>query len=99
MPADPIPVIVLLEVRETNERMVFEVRSEKHPKIWYRVDLLSFGGMGGCACKNFNTRMSRARKEGKPMMTEVTDCKHIFNARRHVNLLQFPAMAAREECA
>jgi hypothetical protein len=82
--------------RETAERFCYEVPSDRNPRVVYRVDLTAEGGYGRCSCTDWNTRRWPAIKEGKPMGTRETLCKHGMKARRHF-LNKLLARLAQEE--
>lgn len=87
----------LPSVQETNERMVFLVRSDSNPRIQYRVDALYNGGAGGCACPNFRIKKQPGLDAGLTPWTKATACKHMLRAAFHVIRTTFPAMAAQED--
>lgn len=75
---DDLPI-----VEATNERMIFLVRSAKHPKVRYRTDLLANKGAGWCQCVDFSTRRQPAIDLNEPHGTRVTMCRHVILARSY----------------
>jgi hypothetical protein len=85
-----------LQVFTTVERYVYEVRSERNPRVKYRVDIVAEGGATRCSCKDWNTRRWPNIKAGKPHGLRSTLCKHGIAARR-VFLNEMLATLARIE--
>lgn len=54
-----------LEVIPTGDLCCYYVRSETTPSQVYRVDLLYNGGIGGCHCGHFRTRLAPRIRDGK----------------------------------
>lgn len=69
-------------VRATQETMVFAVRSRTNKKTEYRCDLLSNGGFGECACRDWAIRRWPAIKAGAEPGTRDALCIHLIAARR-----------------
>jgi hypothetical protein len=65
------------EVKETGDRMVFEVSSNTTPGKTYRVDLTANNGAAECACKDWRTRRLKAIKAGALTLTRETTCRHV----------------------
>lgn len=63
------------------ERMIYEVRSDRNPKIKYRCDLTAEGGYGRCNCADFSIRRWLNIQEKRPMGTRDVLCKHLRRAR------------------
>ncbi len=84
-------------IAETGDRMVFLVRSDRNPRVAYRVDLLANNGAGRCACTDFATRRQPNIDLKEPIWTKRTSCKHSRRAAWHVIRLTFPEMAAQED--
>lgn len=66
-----------------HERMTYLVRSESNPKTRYRVDLLANDGASECSCEDWAKRRGPALRNGSPMGTPATLCKHCKAAREY----------------
>ncbi len=73
----------MIEVAESNETMVFKVKSETKKGKDYRVDLLAQNGFGQCSCTDWGTRRWPNMKPGAVAGMRGTACKHVLAARRH----------------
>lgn len=69
--------------QETNERMVYSVPSDTRAGRKYRVDLEANGGYSQCDCPDWASRRWPAIREGKPMGTRATCCRHVLKVRNH----------------
>lgn len=67
--ADHIP-------RPSGDRYVYEVPSDRNPKVCYRVDLTANNGAAVCQCKDWATRRQPALDRGEKPWTQATSCKH-----------------------
>ncbi len=56
--------------------MVFDVPSDRNPKITYRCDLLANGGASRCSCVDFSTRRQPALDAGGEPWSKECSCKH-----------------------
>lgn len=67
------------------EPLRFYVKSDSD-RLPYLVDLLLNSGNGACSCKSFQCSKSPAIKEGKPLHTHYTMCKHIIRCREYYTM-------------
>lgn len=84
-------------VQETNEWMVFLVRSDTNPSIQYRADLIANNGGGQCACSDFQKKKQKALDEGCETYTKASSCKHLRRAAWYILRLSFKRMAHDEQ--
>jgi len=86
-----------MTITPTNERYVYEVRSERPPHNVYRVDLVANGGYGFCSCRDFQTRRGPAIKRGDPIGSPATLCRHTKEARFYFLNTLLKRLAAEED--
>ena len=89
---EPQPTVVA----SGTERMVYLVSSKSRPGSRYRVDLLANKGAGQCACRDWEIRRWPAIRDGKPMGTKETLCRHEILARRHFLNMLLQTLAKEE---
>lgn len=77
------------------EPLRFRVRSSSFPNAAHIVDLSEHGGSGLCLCTDFLLRREVAIKQGAPLFTRQTQCKHILAAREFL-LNNFLRAAAKQ---
>lgn len=80
----------------TGDRFVYQVPSDKNPRICYRVDLTANNGAGVCQCKDFVTRRQPALDRGEPAWTQSSSCKHGRRAAWAFLQDVLPMLAAQE---
>jgi len=84
-------------VEPTADFMVYLVRSDRNPKIQYRVDLLANGGAGHCACTDWATRRQKALDAGEEPWEKETSCKHAQRAAWYCLKLELKRMAKEQD--
>lgn len=87
----------LLPVEPTGDFMVYLVRSDRNPKIQYRVDLLANKGAGHCACVDWPARRQPKLDEGHPAWTQASSCKHARRAAWFVLKEELKRLAAIQD--
>lgn len=63
------------------ERNVYMCRSERFPRVEYRVDLTACNGFSQCSCLDWAMRRFPAIQAKKAQGTRETACKHVLAAR------------------
>lgn len=76
------------------EALRYLVESWSNPKLPYLVDLSENHGNGACTCKDFQTRRQVAIREGHPLFTRETSCRHLIAARKHFTIQTLTDCAA-----
>ena len=76
------------------EALRYFVESWSNPKLPYLVDLSENHGNGACTCKDFQTRRQVAIREGHPLFTRETSCRHLIAARKHFTIRTLTDCAA-----
>lgn len=66
-----------------NEALRYYCESWTSPQRPHLVDLSDHFGNGSCSCKDFITRRQPAIRDGKPLFTQATTCRHIQAAHRY----------------
>ncbi len=84
-------------VEPTGDFMVYSVRSDKNPKIQYRVDLLANGGAGHCQCRDWPTRRQPHLDAGEKKWTKATSCKHARRAAWHCIVEELERLAKLQD--
>jgi hypothetical protein len=64
------------------ELLRYRVESWSNPDEPHLVDLAEHECSGACSCESFSFTKSKAIKEGKPLHTRLTQCRHVRAARR-----------------
>ena len=66
----------------TGEPFRYNFNSSTSEEI-YTVDLLENNGSGACSYADFSIRRQFNIKNGEPLFTDLTQCKHVKEAQRH----------------
>lgn len=72
-----------MTIYASTERYVYQVPSERNPRVRYRVDIVANGGAGRCSCTDFGCRRQPNIDAGVPMHTADTVCKHLRAVHRY----------------
>lgn len=83
--------------RPSGDRLVYDVPSDRNPKVCYRADIVANGGYGWCSCTDFATRRQPAIDRKEPMGTRAVLCKHLIRARRMFLNDVLPMLAKQEQ--
>ena len=76
------------------EPLRYLVESWSDPTRPYLVDLAENHGNGACSCKDFVTRRQPAIRQGSPLFTRATSCRHVVAARKHFTIKTLTDIAA-----